>query len=322
MSFPIEKLQLVPLFLDSNELEKTRASSTARMALSKVRTVYHDLFFPSPAADRPYTFASMVLSMDGKMAFTDNPQGPVVASANYIDPDGGLADFWVLNVLRAHADGIIVGAKTLSAEPQAVFSCFDPDLAAERKDHLGKSNPCPLNIIVSLDGTDIPFNHTIFSVSEIQTLIATSRTGGQFLLQEHGENVLLLGPFHSPAEVDVEQASQQLKDGFSSGKKVILMTGETVPDARVLLYILRKIGIEHLLIESPTYMWLLMDQEMLDEFFINYSTLYIGGPLTPGYANGFSFRRHPHVKLLVIAMHRNSFLFTRQKLIYGLAPEI
>ena len=269
MSFPIDKLQLVPLFLDIDELKKTKAASTAKMALSKVSAAYHELFLPSPTDDRPYTFASMVLSMDGKMAFTDNPQGPVVASANYIDRDGGLADFWVLNVLRAHADAIIVGAKTLCAEPQAVFSCFDPDLAAERETNLGKSNPYPISIIVSLDGTDIPFDHTIFSTSEIQTLIATSRKGGQFLFEQHPENTLLIGPFLASGEVDAGQILVQLKAGFDAHKKVVLMTGETTPDSRVLLYILRKIGIEHLLVESPTYMWLLMSQQMLDEFFIN-----------------------------------------------------
>jgi hypothetical protein len=99
------------------------------------------------------------------------------------------------------------------------------------------------------------------------------------------------------------------------------MTGENAPDAKVFLYVFRKIGIKHLLIESPTYMWLLMNQQMLDEFFVDYSSLFIGGSITPGYSNGFSYLNHPHSKFLVIVMHKNSFIFTRQKFIYGLSAD-
>jgi riboflavin biosynthesis pyrimidine reductase len=321
LPFPIEKLKLVPLYQDLAELEKIRSSSLTKSALSKVSSAYHDLYFPSPSEDRPYTFASMVLSLDGKMAFQDNPQGPVVASANAIDREGGLTDFWILNVLRAHADAIIVGAKTLKSEPDVVFSCFDADLVAERKSNLGKVEECPLNIIVSLDGTDIPFDHSLFSVKEIDTLISTSHQGGRYLEQKYPDDALLIGPFNKNSEVDTESIRNLIYTGLQNGKKVILMTGEVTPDAKVFLYILRKIGITNLLIESPTYMWLLMQQEMLDEFFLNYSSLYIGGPITPGYANGFSHLDHPHSKFLIIAMHQNSFLFTRQKVIYGLSSK-
>lgn len=321
LSFPIDKLQLVLLYQDTHELEKTRATSTAKTALSKVSAVYHDLYFPSPSENRPYIFASMVLSLDGKMAFQDNPQGPVVASANAIDPDGGLADFWILNVLRAHADAIIVGAKTLNSEPDVVLACFDPDLVTERKEILGKENACPLTIIVSLDGRDVPTTHSIFSVPEIQTIIATSHQGGLFLKEKLDNEVLLIGPYDTHAEVDGNWISQQMQNAGQNGKKIIIMTGENEPDARLLLYILRKIGICHLLVESPTYMWLLMNQRMLDEFFVNYSSLYVGGPITPGYAIGFSYLNHPHTKFLIIAMHKNSFIFTRQKLVYGLTAE-
>jgi riboflavin biosynthesis pyrimidine reductase len=321
LSFPIDKMQLVSLYQDELELKRIRSSSSAREALSKVVKVYHELYFPRPTEDRPYIFASLVLSMDGKMAFQDNPQGPVIASANSIDPDGGLTDFWVLNVLRAHSDAIIVGAKTLISEPEVVLACFDPDLVTERKTKLGKENIYPLSIIVSLDGKDVPITHSIFSSPEVQTIIATSHQGGLYLQQKYDNEVLLIGPYNTPSEIDGNWISQQIRNAGKDGKKVVLMTGDDIPDARLFLNILRKIGIEHLLIESPTYMWLLMNQQMLDEFFVNYSSLYAGGPLTPGYANGFSQQDHPHTKFLIIATHQNSFIFTRQKLVYGLHAE-
>lgn len=319
LSFPIDKMQLVPLYQDAHELEKNRESSMVRTALTKVSAVYHELYFPAPPEDRPYIFASMVLSLDGKMAFQDNPQGPVVASANLIDPDGGLTDFWILNVLRVHADAIIVGAKTLTSESDLILTCLDPDLVSERKEKLGKEAVCPLSIIVSLDGQDVPLTHSIFSVPEIQTIIATSHQGGLLLKEKFDNEVLFIGPYSTSGEVDGKWVSQQIQDGIQSRKKIILMTGEKEPDTRLFLYVLRKIGICHLLVESPTYMWLLMNQQMLDEFFVNYSSLFIGGPITPGYGTGFSFLNHPHSKFLFIGLHRKSFLFTRQKLVYGLS---
>lgn len=321
LSFPIEKLHLMPLYTDEDELKKIKEASDAQGSLSKVSAAYHDLYFPAPSDDRPYIFASMVLSLDGKMAFQDNPQGPVVASANLIDREGGLTDFWILNVLRAHADAIVVGAKTLKSEPDVVFSCFDPDLVQERKKILGKENEIPMTVLVSYDGKDIPLDHSIFSLKEIHTMIATSKAGGEYLKEQFGHTALFVGPFNDIAEVDGAFVAQQLEEGFDTGKKVVLMTGDQEPNAKVLLYVLRKAGIRHLLIESPTYMWLLMSQKMLDEFFVNYSSLFIGGPITPGYGNGFSYLNHPHSKFLVIAMHQNSFLFTRQKLVYGLSAD-
>lgn len=320
ISFPIKDLRLATLYQDEAELARIRRTSSAAGALSKVSAAYHDLYFPEPPADRPYTFASIVLSLDGKMAFPDNPQGPVVARANRIDPSGALTDFWVLNVLTAHADGIIIGAKMLHSEPEAIYACQDDDLLAERASLLGKESEVPLNIIVSLDGTDVPFDHAIFAMPEVRTLTATCQAGGRYLREKFGPDIHLIGPYLTPEGIDSSDLSAQVQSGFDSRKKVVLMTGENVPDARLLMNCLRLAGIKHLLIESPTYMWLLMDQHMLDEFFVNYSPLYIGGSITPGYGLAFTEAQHPHARFLVVALHNNSFLFTRQKLIYGLQP--
>lgn len=318
ISFPIQELYLTTLYRDEAELEKIRQASGAAGALSKVSAAYHDLYFPEPPADRPYTFASIVLSLDGKMAFPDNPKGPVVARANRINPAGALADFWVLNILTAHADGIIIGAKMLHSEPDSIYVCQDDDLLAERTVLLGKEPEVPLNIIVSLDGTDVPFDHALFSMPEVRTLTATCQAGGSYLKEKFGPDVHLIGPFLTTGDIDSAALAAQVEAGLTSRKKVVLMTGKDAPDARLLMACLRSAGIKHLLVESPTYMWLLMEQHILDEFFVNYSPLYIGGPVTPGYGLAFSEAQHPHARFLVIAIHNNSFLFTRQKLIYGL----
>jgi hypothetical protein len=49
--------------------------------------------------------------------------------------------------------------------------------------------------------------------------------------------------------------------------------------------------------------------------------LYAGGPITPNAKNPFSCMNHPHARLLTLATHGPSFLYTRQKLYYGITQE-
>ena len=111
------------------------------------------------------------------------PAGPIIAKNNYLDPDGALADFWMLNALRTYSDGIIIGAKTLQTEVNATSHIFDKDLAKERVEVLGKT-PHPWNIVVSFDATDIPFEHIIFDVDpeeKLNVAIATSPQGAEYV---------------------------------------------------------------------------------------------------------------------------------------------
>jgi riboflavin biosynthesis pyrimidine reductase len=317
MAFSRDQLHIVPLYRDEDELRTTQSCSTAASALTKVQAVYHALFFPEAPATRPYTFASIVLSFDGKMAFPDDPRGPRVASANELDPAGGQIDYWILNVLRAHADASIIGARTLAAEPDAEFACLDPELTAERPTLLRKPDAL-IPIVVSLDGTDIPLDHRAFLRADDRPQIATSRSGGDFLRRQGLGDALWLGPYPSSDAVPDDDLAGPIRAARAAGRQVVVLTGDERPDAQALLLVLRRSGIEHLLIESPTYWWLLLGEKALDELFVNYSSVYIGGSLTPGIAGGFTTGDHPHAKPIYVGLHPSGFLYTRQKLVYGL----
>ena len=76
--------------------------------------------------------------------------------------------------------------------------------------------------------------------------------------------------------------------------------------------ILKKIGIERLLIESPGYGHYLVKQKMMDEFFLNLSAVYIGGgdTMTLGKADkGFLAEAHPHTQILSIHMYNDYFAY-------------
>jgi hypothetical protein len=65
-------------------------------------------------------------------------------------------------------------------------------------------------------------------------------------------------------------------------------------------------------------MWHLLQNNALDEIFINYSMLFAGGAAVLGRAQPFTSTGHPHTELLTLGIHRQNFIFTRQRLRYGL----
>jgi riboflavin biosynthesis pyrimidine reductase len=83
--------------------------------------------------------------------------------------------------------------------------------------------------------------------------------------------------------------------------------------------ILRELGVENLLVESPTVTHIFMEEEMMDELFLNQSGIYVGGDaLSVGNHNQpFTSFSHPHSRLLSIHMHSAHFIYMRYKLIYS-----
>ena len=129
------------------------------LVCEKVNNVYGKLMFGEVPEDRPITYASYVMSVDGKIAFEDNEVGPMIAKTNHLDKDGATADFWVLNLLRANCDGIIIGSGTMIKEPDYSGSAYDPDLLQARIDN-GKS-VAPWTVIVTTTGTDHPHSEIV-----------------------------------------------------------------------------------------------------------------------------------------------------------------
>src|SRR3569832_2300330 len=76
--------------------------------LDPVYSSYGRLGFPGPPPDRPRTYANFVQTVDG------------IASLLGPDPSGGdiaqsAEDRWLMDLLRAHADAVLLGMGTLKA---------------------------------------------------------------------------------------------------------------------------------------------------------------------------------------------------------------
>jgi riboflavin biosynthesis pyrimidine reductase len=324
LRFDSGSIRIEPLFRAEEALAEINAGSPDK-APQKVCEVYGEVCFPPAPAKRPYTFASIVLSLDGKMAFGDDPKGPVIASANSLDPAGAQADFWVLNMLRAYADAVIMGARTLQTEPDAASWVYCEELARDRIAVMRKKGPHPLNVVISFDGTDIPLDHIIFNRDGLDSVIATSEAGGVYLDKALGKRRhRIFGPYRDASAIAGSFGGEAPSDLAEIRLAVedpevlpILLTGSGgQPDSELLLLALRLAGVERLCIESPSYMWHLLNNGTMDEMFINYSTLFAGGSASLGIAAPFTSRVHPQAELLMMGIHRRNFIYTRQKLRY------
>ncbi len=312
--FPTEDIRLTTLMRQEQALRTIKAASKD-VVPQKVLDVYGELYLPEPGEDRPYTFASIVLSSDGKIAFFDDPRGPLIAGNNMLDQAGGKADFFMLNVLRAYSDACLIGARTLQAEPEGTSHVFCKELSRARIEVMGKPSEYPINCVVSFDGTDIPLDHVLFHTSEVRAMIGTSPEGGRYLAEHMTQPHILLGPYACMEEVDMDSIKKAMA-AHPNAIPIFLTGVKTLPDSRALLYILRQIGIKKLCVEAPSYMWHLIENHAMDEMFINYSMVFVGGTAAMGSYRAFSATEHPHSEILSLACHRSSFIFTRQKLRY------
>lgn len=319
VTFP-DELRMTRIYTNEEELRKMGVLESGTGTLPQVQDKYGTLRFPAPLEDRPYVYGVLVLSADGRMAFEDLPVGPYIARKNDPDPDGGLLDYWTLIMLRAHADGIITAARTLSAEPEASLHISDERLIGQRKRYLKKNTRHPLQIVLSRRGTQIPYDHVLFGHlddEDMEYLVVTAAAGVQQIRAECPRTV---------CEVTLRQDSdledighlREILDRRDPGLMPVLTVG-TRPgelDTGLMMKALRRLGIGTLGIESPTVAYHLMERQMLDEYFLNYSMLFAGGAIAPGTGQPFRHDDHPHSRLLSVSMHGPHFLYTRHRLIY------
>lgn len=282
------------------------------------KKVFGEIKFPELPEDRSYTMASFVTSIDGKVAYLDRPQGPIVAKSNALDPDGAEADFWVLNLMRANADVVFVGAGTMQKEPDGVICIFDKELERARvEDGL---NPTPWAVICSLDGTDIPFDDSLIDNQPV--LFNTSPTGFEVIKENFKKDFYVVGPYESEEQLDLAKIKHKFEE--NKHKKIpIIVTGKNNrTDSYIVLKILKAMGFDKAMVESPSYCHALLGDGLLDEMTLNYSCVYIGGAAV-GLGDNmkpYTSEDHPHSEMLSIHSHSPSFFYFRHKFVYGEKP--
>ena len=214
---------------------------------------YGNLGFPAPPIDRPWIYTNFVQSLDGIISLLgEHATGGDISQSR--------DDRWLMDLLRAHADGILMGMNTLREEQRLrgpdsrgiVFQVVDPTLRELRR-KLGKGRD--RNIFVT-SAVDLDLSrYKVFDGDVVDTAILTSPAGAERLQAQGGH-----------AHVAIIAAGE--KDTFDL--------------ARAISKLREELDVQHLLCEGgPTLYGSLAQLDLIDEKFLTVAPVEVGQVVPP-----------------------------------------
>lgn len=224
---------------------------------------YGNLGFPLAPNERPWIYSNFVQSLDGIVSF----QG--------LDATGGdisqlAEDRWLMDLLRAHSDGVLLGIKTLMEETQLlgnrgpIYAIEDTELRTLRGklDRGGEKN------IFVTGAAYLNLNdYRVFDPGPVETFIITTRLGARRLAEKTSHPHIQVIVAGEEAFVDLAEAMRILR---------------------------RQHGIERLLCEGgPTLYGYMSRAGLIDEKFITISPVEIGLLIPAEQEPSPSERSHP-----------------------------
>jgi riboflavin biosynthesis pyrimidine reductase len=209
---------------------------------------YGRLGFPAPPEDRPWIYSNFVQSLDGITSFKGlHASGSDISQS----PD----DRWLMDLLRAHADAVLLGVNTLVEEKELgvagnrgpVYRVEDPGLRAVRR-KLGRGRE--INIFVTAAARLDLDEFAVFDGEPVDAMIITTKLGA---------------------------ARLALKKPHPLVKIIVLGEQETVPLDEAMRVLRRDYGIRYLLCEGgPTLYGWLTRAGLVDEKFLTVSPVEVG----------------------------------------------
>lgn len=227
-------------------------------------SVYGSLTFPAASADRPYVYANFVQGMDGIVSFQlpGAMSGGAVAGFN-------AQDQFLMAVLRAAADAVMVGAGTLRAEPEHrwIPEHIYPKAGArwaELRQFFGKQ-PDLINAFVTASG-DIDLEAVVFHQPNIRCVVFTTTAGA--------------------AKIEERRAAHP-----TAALEVVVVGEDRVDLTEMLRRFRTEFGVEHLLVEGgPQLMGDFVAQGLMDGIFLTDAPQVIGTDgKRPTWAKGHPF---------------------------------
>jgi len=214
---------------------------------------YGNFSFPAPPAGRPWIYSNFVQSLDGIVTLLGkHGSGGEISQSR--------EDRWLMDLLRAHADGLLMGMNTLLEEqrnrgPESrgiVFQVADPKLR-ELRTRLGKGRE--RNIFVTR-AVDLELSrYKVFDGDVVDAAVLTSPAGAARLrLQAGHEHVAIVSAGDGEA-FDLPLAIRKLR---------------------------AEMGVEYLLCEGgPTLYGSLARADLVDEKFMTVSPVEVGQAVPP-----------------------------------------
>ena len=254
-----------------------------------------NLSFPPATKERPYCIANFVSTLDGVVSFNipGQSEGAQISNSNE-------EDRFIMGLLRASADAVIVGSGTLQAAgpkgswlPEAVYPAAK-DLYKKYRTEVLRKVEYPLVVIVTGTG-GLDLASAVFHTPRTRVLILTTERGKHRLSQSGSKSL---------TSVDV---------------KALSTTQERISPSSILTLLRQEAGVELLLHEAgPTLFGEFLAGGFMDELFLTV-TPQIAGRVEahprPGLAANvqFSPATTPWWKLLSVKSAAD-YLFLRYRL--------
>ncbi len=221
--------------------------------LDPVYSPYGKLGFPNPPPERPWIYANFVQSLDGIVSLMGlHSSGSDIAQSE--------EDRWLMDLLRAHADAVVLGLGTLIAEMQLgrprprgpVFRIVEPTLQQLR----AKLRKGPeRSIFVTRSGNLRLADFAVFDGDRVDSAIITSAAGAE--------------------KLRAQQASRP-------NVKIIVTGAEDVDLAAAMRVLRQELGIKYLLCEGGPQLYSSMIRaDLIDEKFLTVSPLDVGQKIPP-----------------------------------------
>lgn len=214
---------------------------------------YGNFALPPAPPVRPWIYANFVQSLDGITSLLgEHASGGEISQSR--------EDRWLMDLLRAHADGIVMGMNTLLEErrnrgPQSrgiVFRVADAGLRQLRT-RLGKARERNIFVTHALDLELAQYR--VFDGEEVDAVIVTSPAGAGRLRAQKGASQVTILACGESEEFDLPTAVKRLRE---------------------------ELGIQHLLCEGgPTLYGSLARAGLIDEKFVTISPVEIGQIVPP-----------------------------------------
>ncbi len=224
--------------------------------------------------NRPYTFINVAMTADGKID-TFERNGSAISSKR---------DKERVDELRAAADGILVGGKTL-LEEQPKLTVKSEALREGRIQRGLSPNPIKVGVVTA---ADIPLESDFIKAGNARVVIfTTSQTSiSQIeILRAHGVEVFV----HDAPRVDLTK----------------------------MMFTLKKVGVDHLMVEGGgTMNFELIRLGLVDELMIYVAPMIFGGANAPTLADGLGLTRSDAItlKLMNVETYDDGGILLRYKL--------
>lgn len=222
---------------------------------------------------KPHVTINMAMSADGKISTYRRETFSL----------GSSDDRYLMDVLRAKTDAVVIGARTLSLDGWAIRV---RDNQVREKRIARRRPPHPLNVVVSTD-LDLPARAQFFTFEETKKLIITTK----------------------------EAPTRRIKK-FEKMSEVVVVPRKRVRPTDVL-EILAERKIKKVLVEGGgTLNFSFFSEKLVDELYVTVTPRILGGGGAPTPVDGAGFLAGSHPQLeLVSSRRRGDEVFLRYRIL-------